>query len=232
MRAIWIGIGLGIALSACSTVPKGVDSDPKALLAQACAPGRDVVGTQGSVWLKAQSQEAKGQFPAGVSAQTPGTLRLEITNLVGGTEAVITVEGPRYLIQVPGKNPRSEKGFGSWGGIPLRWATELFLGRIPCPSAADLEKAALSVDKDGVLTVRTQASIEGEGETYVYRFRSWAGGYWPDSLRWERKGAFAAQVDFKFDDPEDKTASPRKWEAKSPQGEVKVRWRDRDVKTS
>lgn len=215
--------------SSCSTVPKGAAGDPKALLSQACAPGKGTTGVTGSVWLKAASKEAKGQFPAAVNAQSPATLRLEITNLVGGTEAVITVEGQRYAIQVPGKNQRSEQGQGSWGGIPLRWSTELFLGRVPCPNPGELEGADVAVDEDGVLTVETRSSLQGQGEKFVYRFRSWNGGRWPVSLHWEKKGPLATSVEFKFDDPEDRTASPRKWEAKSSQGEVKVRWRDRDV---
>jgi hypothetical protein len=69
--------------------------------------------------------------------------------------------------------------------------------------------------------------VETGEEKFIYSFRSWGGKAWPEKLHWERNGG--AGVDFKFDDPEDKTASPRKWEAKSVQGEVKVRWRDREA---
>ena len=203
--------------------------DPKVLLQQACEPGKSVQKVKGSVWLKAKSTEASGQFPAMVEAEEPGHLRMEVTNLLGGTEAIISVEGRAFTIDVPHHQGRNQKGTNSWGGIPLEWANSLFLGRVPCPSAASLSEATVEVTKEGDLVVNTKPSLEREAERYVYGFRSWSGQPWAESLHWERKSELALSVDFKFDDPEDHTRSPRKWEAKSSQGEVKVRWKNRDL---
>ena len=118
--------------------------------------------------------------------------------------------------------------------MPLKWGTDLFLGRIPCPLPAELEKARVSLVQDGDLLIETSGN-----EQYEYHFKTIGGGSWPDSLHYEQKfpiemkvgsrGRPTIVVDFRFDDPETGTLSPRKWEAKSDQGEVKVRWRDRDV---
>jgi hypothetical protein len=221
----------------CSHAPVsgGAESgDPRALLRAACQPGGRVKSVKGSVWLKARSKEASGQFPAVVEAPAVDRLKLEVTNLVGGTEAILTVEGRRYKIEVPNHKERDEQGESSWGGIPLEWANALFLGRIPCPDASLVKEASFSRDSNGNLVVETQKTLDRLPERFVYHLRPLDGGLWPDSLHWERKGIAGSApivVDFKFEDPEDKTHSPQKWEAKGTQGEVKVRWKDRQVES-
>lgn len=203
--------------------------DAEALLAHACRPGEGIQSVKGSVGMKAQSKEASGQFPASVLATAPDHLRVEVNNVLGGTEAVIAVEGRHYRVDIPSKKKRMEEGSGAWGGIPLEWATQLFLGRIPCPPEAARKDTKLSVSAEGDLVAETPAVLDRDEERFTYHFRSWQGKPWPETLHWERKGSIPLAVDFKFDDPEDQTASPRKWEAKSPRGEVKIRWRDREL---
>jgi hypothetical protein len=213
-------------ISGCAHLPSGKPADPKSYFNSACGIGQTTKSVSGTVWLKAKSKEASGQFPADVKADASGNLHLEVTNLLGGTEATIVIENNSYRIDSPKRKMKAQTGYDSWGGIPLRWASDLFLGRIPCPSDAG---AKLSMDKDGELSVLTEEGIKGPAEQYVYKFKSWAGKPWPESLHWERKGAMAMQVDFSFDDPDDSTGSPRKIEAKSPHGDVKIRWRERNV---
>jgi hypothetical protein len=215
--------------SGCATAPTARElSDPKLLVAQACEPGAQSQEVRGSIWMKAVSKDASGQFPATVTARAPDTLMLEVTNLLGSTQAVISVQGKKYSVTVPDKsgNQRKKEGAGSWGGIPLNWASDLFLGRIPCPSQEQLTDARLTVNEESQLVIDIE---RGEPEKFVFSFRQWAGKAWPEKLHWQRSGKLAATVEFKFDDPEDRTRSPRKWEAKSALGEVKVRWRDREA---
>jgi hypothetical protein len=214
-------------IAGCAHAPAGRNEDPQVLLGHACEPGSEVAGVKGSVWLKAKSREASGQFPAVVEAAGRDKLTMEVTNLVGGTEATIRVVGGKYSVEIPKK--KGAKGQGSWGGIPLHWATDLFLGRIPCPPESSLADARKRVSEDGELTVETAGALGKEPEVFAYRFRKWEGRPWPESLRWERKGTTPLTVEFRFDDPEDGTHSPRKWEARSQRGEVKVRWKDREV---
>lgn len=218
-----------LLLAGCAHTPVSREVDPAVLFREACGPGKSAQEVRGAIWMKAASKEASGQFPATVQAIAPDRLRMEVTNLLGGVEAVITVQGQEYRIEVPGKPERTEKGAHSWGGIPLQWATELFLGRIPCPSGT--AEAQVSPGSSlGEIVVRVPATLEGGPETFTYKFRQWAGRPWPETLHWERQSAPPVSIDFKFDDPEDGSRSPRKWEAKSAQGEVKVRWKDRELR--
>ncbi len=224
-----------LVLFACAHVRVVSPISSSTLLAEVCgasAPGYKIQGVKGTVWLQAKSSDAYGRFPAIVEVTSPDSLKMEVTNLIGAPEAMISVRGRHYLIQVPkrnGEGMRTKRGVDSWSGIPLRWATDLFLGKIPCPSSATLQDAKVALTSDGDLVVETQASLSMEPEKFKYRFRKWAGRFWPEALEWERLGPFHQKVDFKFDRPEDKTQSPLKWEAQSSQGEIKVRWRERNV---
>lgn len=217
-----------VIMSGCATATVGRGWEPRALLDVACSPGAKIIGVEGGVWLKAQSKSASGQFPAQIRAEAPDQLQMEVTNLIGGQVAVIRVNGSKFDINLPEKGGRSRTGYDSWGGIPLRWATDLFLGRIPCPPTSVWKSAEITVSDSGELVVQTfSAGGKRRAEKFVYGFRSWAGKPWAERLRWERLGASRSHVDFRFDDPEDESRSPRKWEAVSEQGEVKVRWKDR-----
>jgi hypothetical protein len=232
LRVVVFGSVLSALVAGCGHGPVKPEADPRALLGQACSPGARVKAVKGSVWLKAKSKEASGQFPAVVEAPSPDKLKMEVTNLVGGTEAILTVEGRHYKIEVPHHKDRNEQGETSWGGIPLQWANALFLGRIPCPDSSITKDAVFHVSGQSELVVETPETLARLPERYVYHFRPLGTGIWPDSLHWERKGIAGSApivVDFKFEEPEDKTQSPQKWEAKGSQGEVKVRWRDRQT---
>ena len=233
LPALMIFAGVGCARAPVITEKEVLD--PKALLAEVCGergPGAGVAKVKGSAWLKVSSKEASGRFPAHVLVEAPDKLVLEVVNLVGGTEALIHVDGRRYLIEVPaqkGREKQKQEGTHSWGGIPLQFATELFLGRIPCPPAAALQDARLVTAAADELRVETQASLDREPEIFRYSFRAWEGRPWPQALRWERRGTAPTSVDLEFDQPEKNTGSPKRWGAKSPSGEVSVRWRDREV---
>ena len=219
-----------LALARCAHAPIHQGTGAETLFADACSPGQANRSVTGSIWMKATSKEAKGQFPASVNAHSPDSVTLEVTNLIGSRQALIRVNHGSYTIDVPedqGRRQRQEKGEGSWGGIPLRWASELFLGRIPCPSSDSGSFLQMRANQEtGELIVETPVAPNGQQERFIYKFHQWAGKPWPESLHWERKGLASTFVDFKFDDPDDKTGSPKKWEAKSPLGEVKLRWTD------
>src|SRR5687768_265187 len=89
-------------IASCSSRVVREDQDPAVLLRSACSVGEGVTQAVGAVWLRAKSKEASGQFPANVKA-TSTTLDLEVTNLIGGTEAWISVRGRKYEIRVPAK---------------------------------------------------------------------------------------------------------------------------------
>jgi hypothetical protein len=204
--------------------------DAPKVLAEICAIGNDIIGSTGTLQVKAKSTEASGQFPATVKASLePHTLDLEVTNPLGGTEARILVRDSKYDISAgSGKKARHEAGARSWGGIPLDWSVDLFLGKVPCPNRT-LKNVTFS--EDGRLRAETASDLEGAGELFLYTIEngSATGSVWPVALEWSRAGVFATAVKFKFSGPEDGTRSPTRWEAVSDRGEVKAKWREREV---
>jgi hypothetical protein len=211
---------LGFVLSCAHTK---IDSkrDPRELLAEVCSVGASVKEASGTVWLKGKSPDLSGQAPAQVKVVSPETLDLEVTNLLGGAEARIQVRGDVYQVYSAARDKTVQRGQGSWGGIPLRWSTALFLGKVPCPVLASGNQVRFDPDQD-------ELHVEASQEKYVYKLKNWEGRAWPTELAWERVASKATHVDFYFDSPEDSTRSPLKWEAVSSSGDrVTVRWKDR-----
>jgi hypothetical protein len=224
-------LSISFALAGCATTPPKAEApsrSPEEMLRAVCSVGESVKGARGFVMVSAKSPDASGRFPATVDAKAePATLRLEVTNLAGGTEALISIDRDRYEIRVPGRKRRTERGYGQWGGIPLRWANALFLGRVPCPAPTATDELRLGTDAQGRLVVDQPPALGRDAERFTYSFAERDGRLWPEHLSWERRGVFAREVEFRFHEPEPGTASPRRWEAKSREGEVKVRWSER-----
>lgn len=224
-----------ISAAGCAhkAVTVGVESPEQrqALLRMACKPSEKVTRIRGSVWLKAKSKEASGQFPATVLAENSKNsekahLKVEVTNLVGGVEATIEVTGDEYLIQ-GSKLKSSMKGKQSWGGIPLVWAHVLFMGKIPCAPQSEWAALKLESTRDHQLIVRRPIA-DAKEEVFEYHFKKWGEELWPEHLIWTRPmEGKESRIEFKFEVPEEGTGAPKRWEAKSSMGEVKVRWKDR-----
>ena len=213
----------------CSTTPQKAHSySAKQLYEFACSPGRKVQSVQGDVRLQIKSSEISGQFSAHAEVLSPDQLKLEVTNFVGGTEARILVRSDQYEITRFRGDESSQKSKAStWGGIPLKWAAGLFLGRIPCPELDS--DAELRFDAEGSLTVSVVPKGNGPDQKFIYSFKERNDSLWPAALHWEQEGPSPATLDFTFDEPEQGTLSPLKWEARSQQGGVKVRWRERQA---
>lgn len=228
---MFLGAGLlasSALLSACATSSRlsSTDrADPQSFLKRLCHS--DIKQTTGNVWIRAESQAKEGssgvsgQFPASVKATAPDQVILEVTNLLGGTEARIRVEGGKFTLLRPdasGKLKPQRTLSGSWGGIPLRWAPALFLGSHPCPDAPEKVRS-VSFLSDELLEARVS-----DRETYRIGFTSWAGRPWVNRVEWN------ADTVFTFSDPDPSLSGlPRQIEAQSPRGHVKVRWRDREA---
>jgi hypothetical protein len=180
--------------------------------------------------MKARSPEQNGQFPALVEVEWPARLKLEVTNLLGGAEALLEVTGDRMsLRQLGGSagNRGSREVVGSWGGIPLRWAVTLFSGRVPCPTLSP--DWVLAWGPSDRLEARRVKGVPS-GEKFSYELRSWGGRPWVEALEWTQGGApEVVSLRIELKDPDLKSGRARRWEAKSSRGEVTVRWKDREV---
>ena len=209
-----------LLLQACAHAPNKTEAlpSPSAVLAQVCSTGRSVTHAEGMGWMKAKSKEASGQFEAAIRVQE-GALSLEVLKPFGGTLANLTVNGGTYHVEVPGQPERNQSGSQNWGGIPLRWATDLFLGRIPCPEKLG-EGASVSRTDDGIVA-RTDT------DKFVYHMKDYRGQARPSRLSWT--GSNGASVDFEFDEFEEGTGSPEKWQAVSHSDQIKFAWRERKI---
>jgi hypothetical protein len=204
------------------------------LLSTTCQTGQENKQITGTVWLKTNSKTINGQFNAAVFVKSPNELKLEVSNFLGGTVASINVTADRYeVVRGPGE-PLSAAGIDSWAGIPLRWAYELFSGKFPCPPRSS--SLVLGEENENLLSIQVRDEKFGS-QKYVYKYRKIQNDRnnetqpWPESLHWEtqsdREIGHKFTVDFKFDQPEFNTLSPLAWEARSREGTIKIKWKER-----
>lgn len=251
-RNLWCQLSpLGSVLSLvllgvhCATAPSQKESHFSAasLRQFVCTIGKQTRAVQGQIWLKVASQEVNGQFLADVVAHHPDRLKIEVNNLLGGTEALISMANKHLKILRNHESHEAEDYF--WGGIPVRWVPDLFLGRIPCPEESreflssgfgnglDSTRWKLTQNLEGDLRVETAVHGKGPLEIFLYRFKNVHGRPWPKFLRWEKKLSSASEpsewVEFSFDDPETDSTSPKKWDIQSSQGRLRLQWRSREA---
>jgi hypothetical protein len=231
-RVPFIFLALFALSSSCAhrgTVAPDGSKDPRQLLSEICSVGSEILEVGGTLQMKAKSKESSGQFPATVRAVLePRELDLEITNPLGGTEARVSVRGANYQIEAgSGAKARKQAGTQSWAGIPLNWSVDLFIGRIPCPKESN---AAVTLDADGRLRVEVPGDLSGQAQIFLYSLED-SSPAWPKALEWKLTGTLPAAVRFEFSAPEEGSRSPTRWEAISDRGEVKAKWRSREVRT-
>ena len=204
---------ISVLISGCAHTPPLAGKDLTGLFSEICA--RPAAEITGEVWVVATSPEATGRFPATVrvaSSPVPA-LDLEVTNLLGGTVARVQLDAEGLRVFREGRMEASARE--NYAGIPLRFGVDLFLGARPCPN----EKPRLRVEEERLIA-------ETKDESFEYGFRPHGAKLWVDQVIWIRGGN---RVEFAFDRPEDPTGAPQEWQAKSERGEVRVRWKRRDL---
>lgn len=228
LAALISGVVFGLS-SGCSTVRTGGEGaledrqDASKLIGSLC-PGNassPVRAVEGRVWMKAKSKEASGQFPAIVQASAEKGLRLEVTQLMGARAALIEIRGQDFKVETPQQGSVSKKA-KSWGGIPLEWASSLFLNGLPCPDVGSGSGSwSWSFDNEG----RLKGNHSQGGEVWLFSLAQRQGRTFVERVSRERGG----KLDFELtrEDPDPADGWARRWEIKSGVGEVKVRWRDR-----
>lgn len=213
------------SLASCSTPyikrsPSAIQSTFK----EVCSLSRKTKTVRGNAWIKVKSQQDSGQFPIIVLAEAPGSLTLEITNLIGAAQAKVQIKDNKFVARWYGSEAVEERGEEDWNGLPLNWAVDLFLGRYPCPASdTALGKIYLKESDRGELIV-----MHGNDE-FTYGFRKWGGKDWVESVQWVRKGKETVGAHFEFDAPEEPTGVPLKWSVHTETGDVKMRWNERSA---
>jgi len=174
--------------------------------------------------MKAQSKEVSGQFPAVVLAKAnPHSgleLRLEITELLGSRVALIEIRGDEFKVQSSGGESK-KRNVNSWGGIPLEWASQMFLDRVPCPNVQEFSSLTWVWKGDDEVHGKSK-----DGETiWIYQFREWNQKPWITQVSWQKSPNVSLKV--RREDPDLNEGWAKRWEALSESGQVKVRWKDR-----
>lgn len=203
------------------------------LFVKTCRIGLGNQTVTGSIWVKVDSKEMQGQFPATLRATAPQSLDLEVTDLVGAPQAVVRIQDDvRRLKAVSArakKNLRDEDMKEVWAGIPLSLAPAIFLGRYPCPTA-DKE---VSVRKRGESLEILEKDLKTKLAThYLYEYRGYGGEPFPVKLTWRRELSEQKKLSIvlEFADLKDPGPLATRWTATSDRGQVDVRWKDYQIK--
>lgn len=194
---------------------------PHQLIEELCSARSDVKSSLGQLWIQARTPDASGQFPASVKATRAGDVDLEIVDLIGGKVATLNVRGESFRLKHAQDPSRSFSGSGEWNAIPVRWLNRVFLGQLPCPAESELQKAVIrSLDSDEI-EVRMSKK-----DRVIYRYAFSGAILWAKEVDWLIHGE---RVFFTFDDVEFGSGAPLKWSVKSALGEIKARWKQRDL---
>jgi hypothetical protein len=165
MKKIGFAVLGALLIGACAHRPV-LKSDAESLqtLKKICTATAPAAGVDGEVWMKVQSAELKGQFPAMFRARRNGRTDLEITNLIGGVEARVRVEKGALWVQEKGKGDYQLRAREAWAGFPVKWFEALLLGDLPCP---DFEMGDLSVQALG-----EEQGVRAEQGEFVMEYRT------------------------------------------------------------
>lgn len=175
---------------------------------------------KGALWVKIRSGKEELQFPATVKVEK-NELNLEVTNLIGGREATIHIQGESFEIRSDTRPSMNQKGKGSWNQIPVSWALKGFLGQPPC-FADGSPKFYSAGSKEG------QIVFSLAGDRWVYDLETSAGKERITRLVRESAGA-GQNLEIVFERPDPATGAPWAFRAVSLDGELKVRWKDREL---
>lgn len=203
----------------CAQVP--LDSQrAKKVFSQICSTQKLPSSVEGSVWMKAKSKDASGQFPAAVQVKSLEEMKLEVTDLLGSTEARIEVKKKRYRIEIPKQKKKILKNKDTWAGIPLRWAPIVLLGGVPCPSRPLLKKGEILLGEDDSSFRWVSAK-----QSFEYTL-SEVSKPWVEKVIWSNE---SQKVVFEFSRPSEEDDSAQHIKISSSKGEVRLRWRERNT---
>jgi len=228
-------VNISLIVSCSTPFPRvGVGYSPQILFERTCQRGgAGVESVQGWVTIKANVPDFFGQFSAAIFASASRqSLQLELTNLLGGTEAYIRIQGDRY--QVMRASRLQAEGRSTWNQIPLHWIRDLFLGKVPCPSLSDTPSASSQTqmtmhqgsDGELILLVSKSGVVQ---ERFTFYFELYQKQPWPQFLHWEQLKPVPVTLDLKWSSPDEKTGSSKRWEVQSAQGKIQVRWTQQTI---
>lgn len=233
---------LFVVFAGCASAPKPGEFSARDLMAAACPANflgeKGVKTVKGSIWTKIESKEMSGQFPATVRVEYPNLLGVEVTNLIGSPQAWLKIENEKTELRFTTEN---EKEYGKpparsmLGGLPLELASRLFAGGVPCPLESEERSARVKLTPEGGVEVFEQNTRTRTVTHIHYSFTRYAGKPWVNEVRWEKlaqgakRSAKSNLITIIREDPSGPDGAPIRWSASSALGEIRIRWKDRNV---
>lgn len=126
---------------------------------------------EGSLALKAQTPEFKGQHPASIRVNTNGSFFMEVTHILGGTIAQISGDDQFLRAHFPGREKYDQEKVTDYLGVPARIITQLFSGNLPCPTRARNQNDFIVTSEPGGVLLSTEL-----GDWYYRRSKQEHGG--------------------------------------------------------
>jgi hypothetical protein len=215
---------LGLHLISCSTLPQASHqklstSEAKAFLTKWCSsvgrPSSAHHELKGEVLVRSSTREFKGQYPASVHFSKEGTFVLEVTNLIGGTVAMLKVNESSIEIIYSSQPKFNRKGIKSYMGLPVKLLLQMLHGDLPCP---DLKEDVFGDTRILVKDGRFHWEFE-RAETDA--------GMIPFKVKITEAGR--EQVDFRIEKWNQMEGYAEKVKVSTPEGELKWTWRSRDL---
>lgn len=246
------------------SIQKGEEEklDAEKVFQSLCSAEAPFVNLEGSVWIQTRSKGVSGQFPADITWKTAEPVTVSVTNPLGGREAIVELTDQEFQVKRVGKGGKLrtvQRGKGHWSGIPLRFASALFSGKVPCPmgkvsSVTWQENYLTAIDAEyryqyAVIPKTTAASASRSipSDFFVQKMifsdlreLSKSSGS-KGETRWgpssqnpsPKKEGMTEPLVLEFKEPDsDFYGQAKKWTAQSQFGEVQMRWRSREGQLS
>lgn len=212
-------------LSACSSTPKSSQEkisfqEAQAFLKQYCSKIENQKSLEreltGDILVRSSTKEFRGQYPASIHFSKDKEFTLEVTNLIGGTMAMLKGTPAEIQIISPGKPQYNRKGIHQYMGLPVPLFAKLIHGDLPCPDTTSLKVEGSEILlNDGTLEWRIERSDQDSGSVPV-RMRIFDQGKVKVEMaieRWNSEESYAEKV-----------------RIRTAEGDLKWSWRSRELK--
>ena len=161
------------ALSSCSSTPqsslaKVSQNEADAFLKKYCSSfsSKQTLDQEltGEILVRSSTKEFKGQYPASIHFSKEKDFSLEVTNLIGGTVAILKGDPNSVEVFSTSRPQYNRKGIKKYMGLPIPLFAKLLHGDFPCPESAAVKvEGSEIIINDADLEWRMERSSEDSG---------------------------------------------------------------------
>jgi hypothetical protein len=140
--------GVVLFLTACSSTPKSSQEkisqeEATAFLKKYCSiySAKSSLDQEltGDIVVRSSTKEFKGQYPASVHFSKDKSFTMEVTNLIGGTIAILKGEPSSIEVFSSGRPQYNRKGIKQYMGLSIPLFAKLLHGDLPCPDSSEVK---------------------------------------------------------------------------------------------